>query len=410
MEQEKAHGMVYSFVYSVNEVIVQKPEHYDEDEIHEIWNSYEDEDIPEKEKINIIAIMLESYNDFSKFDLPFSKYPYDSLDWIKENSFHGSIVNNMFGGGTAFVERYFLRGSYYYSRYYKPVNSYVWYLKDQGYKTISMHPNSGGFYNRQNINPKLGFDEFYYMENYFQNFDKGGKHFMDKNLYPHILKNYKENTKDNTPYFNFTVTMQNHGPYDSSSLEEEYIARENFSSDESYYIVNNYFHGIQASSNALKEFLKTLEKEEKPTLVIAFGDHNPFLGEEDIGYKDLNIDVDSSQIPTYLNRSRTPYIVWGNPSLQENFGNLLKGEGPEISAQFLMGTAFEQFHWKGPKYMQIVREELPKVDIFNDRLTRSQGEFFTSESNKYKEIEDFVKNLDYYNNKMFYYDPLWKEK
>lgn len=403
VEQEKAHGMIYSFFYSINDVVAKKPEKYNEKKIASIWNSYDDADIKENEKINIIAIMLESYNDFSKFGINFSKYPYESFDYIKKNSLNGRIVNDMFGGGTAFVERYFLRGSFYYSRYYRPVNSFVWYFKNQGYSTVAMHPHNGGFYNRLNINPKLGFDKFYYMENYFKDFNKGGKHFIDDNLYKHILKDYEEETKNNNPYFNFTVTMQNHGPYDDKNIDEEYIFRNNFSSDESYNIVNNYFHGIKSSSDALKDFLEEIDKNKNPTLVILFGDHNPFLGDNDIGYDDLNVDISGSTLSSYLDKSTTPYIIWGNNSLENKFNKNFIGQGPEISTQYLMNYVFKQLGWKGPKYMQIIDNEMPKLKVFNDRFANYDKEYYYSDDKEFEEIQDFIKSLDYYNNDNFYY-------
>lgn len=403
VEQEKAHGMVYAFVHSLNEIITTKPQDYDEKSTREVWNKYDDCPIEEDKKINIIAIMLESYSDFSEFDLNFSRDPYQSFKEIKENSIHGRLVNNMFGGGTAFVERSFLLGSSYYSRYYRPVNSYVWYLKTQGYKTMAMHPHNGGFYNRRNVNPKLGFDDFLYMENYFKDYEKGGKHFSDENLREHIIKDYKKQTQDGSPYFSFTVTMQNHGPYDKDSSEEIYLDPSIFSSQETSNIVNNYFDGIKSSGDSLKKLLDDVNDFESPTLVIAFGDHKPFLGQDDVGYKDMGIDVSPDSVKTYLNRSTTPYIIWANDSLKKSYGKDFMGQGPEISSQVLMNYAFQELGWTGPKYMQILRGEIPGLSVFNDNLLKYDGKYYNPDSKKFKEVQNFIKSLDYFANKNFYY-------
>ena len=403
VEQEKAHGMVYAFVHSLNEIITTKPDGYDEKSTREVWTSYDDLDIPNDEKINIIGIMLESYSDFSDYNIDFSKDPYKSFREIKESSIQGRLINNMFGGGTAFVERSFLLGSSYYSRYYRPVNSYVWYLKSQGYKTMAMHPHNGGFYNRRNVNPKLGFDDFLYMENYFKDYEKGGKHFTDENLREHIIKDYKKQTQDGSPYFSFTVTMQNHGPYESSKSSEEYIPKENFSTEESYNIVNNYFTGIKSSGDSLKKLLDDVNDFESPTLVIVFGDHKPFLGQDDIGYKDLGIDISADKKESYLNRCSTPYILWANESLKKSLNKDFVGEGPEISSQFLMNYAFKELGWTGPKYMQIIQKELPGLSVFNDNILKYEDLYYDSESEKFKEIQRFIKSIDYFANKNFYY-------
>lgn len=403
VEQEKSRGMVYAFVHSLNEIITTKPDGYDEKSTREVWTSYDDLDIPSDKKINIIGIMLESYSDFSEYNIDFSKDPYKSFREIKENSIHGRLINNMFGGGTAFVERSFLLGSSYYSRYYRPVNSYVWYLKSQGYKTMSMHPHNGGFYNRRNVNPKLGFDDFLYMENYFKDYEKGGKHFTDENLREHIIKDYKKQTQNGSPYFSFTVTMQNHGPYESLKSSEEYIPKENFSTEESYNIVNNYFTGIKSSGDSLKKLLDNVNDFESPTLVIVFGDHKPFLGQDDVGYKDLGIDISADKKEGYLNRCNTPYILWANESLKKSLNKDFVGEGPEISSQFLMNYAFKELGWTGPKYMQIIQKELPGLSVFNDNILKYEDVYYDSESEKFKEIQRFIKSIDYFSNKNFYY-------
>lgn len=403
VEQEKARGMVYAFVHSLNEIITKKPDGYDEKSTREVWTYYDDLDIPSDKKINIIGIMLESYSDFSEYNIDFSKDPYKSFREIKENSIHGRLINNMFGGGTAFVERSFLLGSSYYSRYYRPVNSYVWYLKSQGYKTMSMHPHNGGFYNRRNVNPKLGFDDFLYMENYFKDYEKGGKHFTDENLREHIIKDYKKQTQNGSPYFSFTVTMQNHGPYESLKSSEEYIPKENFSTEESYNIVNNYFTGIKSSGDSLKKLLDNVNDFESPTLVIVFGDHKPFLGQDDVGYKDLGIDISADKKESYLNRCNTPYILWANESLKKSLNKDFVGEGPEISSQFLMNYAFKELGWTGPKYMQIIQKELPGLSVFNDNILKYEDVYYDSESEKFKEIQRFIKSIDYFSNKNFYY-------
>ena len=401
VEDAKAHGMVYAFIYSAKDVLAEPPENYNEDAVKALWDQYADAPIEADQKINVVAIMLESYNDFSQFDLPFAQDPYESFHAVQKDSIHGKIVNNMFGGGTAFVERYFLNGSSYYGRYYKPFNSYVHYFKSQGYTTLALHPHDGGFYNRRNINPKLGFDKFYYMENYFNDFHDGDGYFPDDKLYDHLLT---LNRKAAAPFFSFTVTMENHGPYDAASAEAVYIPRDYFSDDGNFNQMNNYLHGIKDSGDALKALVDRLDEEKTPTLLIAFGDHNPALGQETDGaYRDLGIDVDAGKLKSYLNRCRTPYIIHANPALKERCGRPFLGEGPDLSPQFLMNYAFRCLDWTGPKYMQIIQEKLPDVTVLNDQLIKKDGQYYPSGSDEFDAVQHFIRSLDYYNNGHFYY-------
>lgn len=401
VEDAKAHGMVYAFIYSARDLFTQPPDNYDEAAVEKIWKAYDDAPIPEDKKINVVAIMLESFNDFSQFNLPFEPDPYENFHAIQKNSIHGKIVNNMFGGGTAFVERYFLNGSSYYARYYRPFNSYVHYFKSQGYTTLALHPHDGAFYNRRNVNPKLGFDKFYYMENYFKDYDDGNGYFPDRKLYDHLLTLNKNAT---APYFSFTVTMQNHGPYKADSADTLYLPRNLFSNDANCNQINNYLHGIKDSGDALKYLVEHLEKEDAPTLLVVFGDHNPALGQETDGsYHDLGIDVGADQLDGYLNRCRTPYILWANSALKARTGLDFVGEGPDLSPQYLMNYIFHYLGWTGPRYMQIINRELPEMTVVNDQVIKNEGRYLFPKDEEFDAVQQFVKSLDYYNNKHFYY-------
>ena len=130
-------------------------------------NPIEDADIPEDQKVNIVTIMLESYNDFSKFDLDFNVDVYGPFESIKENAYSGELVTNIFGGGTIDTERAFLTGIKDLPSF-KSSNKFICVVfENQGYYTEAMHPCYGWFYDRRNIDTYLGFDNFYYLENYY---------------------------------------------------------------------------------------------------------------------------------------------------------------------------------------------------------------------------------------------------
>ena len=141
-----------------------KPEGYDEEKAKEILASYEYDNIPENEKVNIISIMLEAYNDFSEFEgVELGIDVYENFHNIQKESISGKLITNIFAGGTVNTERAFLTGYQNHPKYYSYTNSFVWYLREQGYRTEAMHPITGSFYNRRNINEYLGFESLIIM-------------------------------------------------------------------------------------------------------------------------------------------------------------------------------------------------------------------------------------------------------
>ena len=69
-EQYIARGFVYPFLYSTNDALEFAPDGYRASEAEALLQSYEETDIPADKKVNLIGIMLEAYNDFSRFDVP----------------------------------------------------------------------------------------------------------------------------------------------------------------------------------------------------------------------------------------------------------------------------------------------------------------------------------------------------
>lgn len=79
------------------------------------------------------------------------------------------------------------------------------------------------------------------------------------------------------------------------------------------------------------------------------------------------------------------------------------GKGPDLSPQYLMNYAFRYLGWTGPKYMQIMEEKLPEVTVVNDQVIKNEGRYLFSKDEEFDAVQQFVKSLDYYNNKHFYY-------
>ncbi|MBR0320742.1 MAG: hypothetical protein IIX10_06745, partial [Clostridia bacterium] len=75
--KEAGYGFFWSFLRSVDEAFPGKPEGYSEEKVQELLGRYQDEPIPENERVNVVFTMLESYSDLSVFDsINFTADPY----------------------------------------------------------------------------------------------------------------------------------------------------------------------------------------------------------------------------------------------------------------------------------------------------------------------------------------------
>ena len=395
----QARGFVYPFIYSYTYAVEKEPENYDPIRAENLLKTYSYAAIPEEEKINIIGIMLESYNDFSKFDLEFPIDPYQNFHELQKEGISGNLVTNIFAGGTVSTERSFLNGYQNHPGYQKKTNSFVHYFNEQGYYTEALHPSYGWFYNRRNINDYLGFANFYYIENYF------GKIIDDKTLFPEIIKGYEANKKRNQPYFNFTVTYQNHGPYSEGNIaDNQYLVRKTGVEDAEYHLLNNYLNGIYKTDQALKELFDYFREQSEPVVIVIFGDHNPLLGDGNSGYIQQGIDLNMGTVQGFKNYYETPYLIWGNEAAKSTLNTELVGQGEDFGPSYLMPKLFEALGWKGNEYMQYLFDEYEIMPVMNQAYYLMNGEWVKELNDEQKKIYD-----DYVNTEYYYSHNYWDE-
>lgn len=374
-QQFQSKGFLYPFIYSITDIKDRQLEGYDEEEAKKVLEGYQYHPIEEDEKVNIITIMLEAYNDFTKFDsVEIDESVYNEFHLLEEESLRGKVVTNVFAGGTTNTEWGFLSGYNSHPRYLKNTNSFPWYFKEQGYFTETMHPNYGWFYNRRNVNEYIGFDNFDYYENRFQDIDE--EFLDDKDFFKYVIQGYEESREKGKPYFHFSTTYQNHGPYSLEKLTNiEYLKREKEYTDREYNIINNYLAGIKETSQAVSQLVDYYRDEDEPVILIFYGDHNPWLGEENSGYKMMEIDMDLGTKEGFLNYYETPYIIWANDNAKDVFQKDFIGDMPSISPNFLMVQLFEYLDWKGNEYMGYLQDVKDRFDVNHDMYFKEDGEY-----------------------------------
>ncbi len=408
-QQYIARGLLYPFLHSVPDAIPHPPEGYSEREAEELLSRYEDADIPEDKKVNIVGIMLEAFADFSGFEqIEFQQDVYAGLHALEAESYSGTLLTNIFAGGTVNTERGFLTGDP--SGEYAPrakTSSYVWYLKDQGYRTSGDHPSFQWFYNRENVNAYLGFDSYRYVENYYTQFTNGWVA-NDVIFMPELTASIQEQLKDAAPLFSFSVSYQGHGPYTTDQCwwggVDDYIA--NYELDtESRYILANYLGSVMDTQSRLLAMADTFRASDEPIVLVVFGDHKPWLGNGNSVYNALGIDLSQSTDESIYTYWSTPYLIWANDAAEKAIGHDLVGEGPTVSPCFLMDVLFEQLGWEGDAYMQAVRSCRAAVPVVH-----TAGFYLTADGTLTRQLDETqaelvrqLENLAYYRKHHFLY-------
>lgn len=422
VNQYNTKGMIYSFLHQYNITKMTVPEGYDANDFAELeqtqWNAPEEKEYP-----HIIMIMGEAFSDLSENPhLDFTGYrdPLQNFKAISnsENAYSGHIVVPNFGGGTSNTEYDVLTGCS--TRYLdNPLPSYNFIhgnfdgmprqLQKVGYETLSIHPGYAWFYNRQNVYPDLGFQNCYFLEDSFDLETQGyGGYINEGATMDKIIDTLDTHIKEkDSPLFSFTVTIQNHGPY-----EKHYgTLAPNFSTDvpldeNQTDLLTQYFAGIIDADEQIGRLQAYAENSDEPIVLVYFGDHLPGFsnGMEFFDLLDYPIDANGTpeeQLAVY----ETPYFIWQNDSAENLCGNInnmvAELELPTnglMSSQFLGTTVLEMFvsGYESPLHSlnDKLRRELPVCakNIYVD----AEGNYTELISEKQQKMVQTLKNWQYY--------------
>ncbi len=234
------------------------------------------------EAVDVIVIQSEAFIDITKVEeMTFSKEPLTHYKLWREKSQHGLLKVPVNGGLTCNSEFELLTGIRQNSISYltfvdrvakqkEKVNSLAWLLKANGYSTLGIHPHLRTYFNRDVVYPLMGIDKFISVEN-FPEPKRYGSWVRDKDDFDMVLKQLNKGTKKK---FIFNVTVQNHAPF-CAKPEPITVTSKAFVNDEDKISMQNYATGLYQTDLELDRFMKAIDKRERRTIVVFYGDHQP---------------------------------------------------------------------------------------------------------------------------------------
>lgn len=364
-------GCIYPFLYSFRDMFPTPPEGYVEAEAAALLAKHPGGDIPEDRKVSVLGIMLEAFCDLTDFpalaEEPGVAAMYEPWHALEAESVSGDLLTNIFAGGTVDSEWAFLTGYTSHGEFRKNTDSYVWYLKGQGYQTFGSHPGYGWFYNRQNVNRYLGFDEYWFTEDHYGALVGPADALRDSDdlLAGELLAQLQERVQAG-PCFSFSVSYQNHGPYETTSAGAEYLTNTGLT-EETRNIFNNYLAGVDSTIAAMTGLADGLEAMEEPVVLVLFGDHKPWAGNGNSAYAEIGADFDLGNTEGFYSYYSTPYVIWANSAAKRALGNDFTGDGGDFSPCFLMTELFDLCGWEGSGFMGLSRELRAITPLVHER-------------------------------------------
>ena len=364
----RKNGCVLTFMRSIQLMMIHKPDGYSANAAEEIATPYRSESTAgNAKKPNVIAIMDEAFADLQAVgDFRTSEDVMPFYHSLTKNTVKGFSYVSVFGGQTANTEFEFLTGL---SKAFVPASAtpYQLYIKsllpgltthlgDQDYQCmLAFHPFRANGYNRDHVYPNLGFSDFISLKDLDVSASDKIRNFVsDAADFQVIIDQYEQaKKKSNAPFYLFNVTMQNHSGYDQDfdNLDMPISIEEKCDDPE----LKRYLNLIHHSDTALKSLIEYFSKQEDPTVIVFFGDHEPGLSNE-VYSKILGKNVEKLSAEENMDLYKTPFLIWANYDIEEQ-------ENVNISMNYLSTLMLESTGMKLSPFNQFLLDIHKQIPV-----------------------------------------------
>ena len=351
-------GFPYCFCHQFTTYPVDKPEGFSKSEAAG-WETGEQSGLGKD--VNIIMVMNEAFSDItdgSMFNWAEGDDPLPNLHALQNDphALTGHIVVPGFAGGTANTEFDVLTGmqtnalSDTTTSAMRVINrnldSLFRVFDADGYRTSFYHPGDAWFYNRENVYRWLGAEHEVFAKD-MKDLEYKGRWVTDDYMAGQIEQEFETAVSEGRPLFNYTTTIQNHMSYTADKYGEGHtfapVSVTADISDETRTMLEVYTEGVRDADAMLGRLTAYFAERSEPVVLVFYGDHLPYLGDNQKGYAELGSEVaiaenDRTDI---LCSYKTPYVIWTNAAAADALDweaaakQLALPEDGTVSAAFL---------------------------------------------------------------------------
>ena len=374
-------GFPYAFCHHFTTYLVDRPEGFRRAEA-EGWETGDRTGLGKD--VSVVMVMNEAFSDLTDealFSYHGGNDPLPNLHALREDphALSGRVVVPGFAGGTANTEFDVLTGmqttalSTSTSSAMRVVNrnldSLFRVFGNDGYETSFYHPGDNWFYNRENVYRWLGAGETLFVGDMESPEYKG--RWVTDDYAASLIEAAFEQAEG--PLFHFTTTIQNHMSYTADKYGPDYEFPPTGIpglSAEVETLLSVYVEGLRDADAMLGRLWRYFAAQEKPVVLVYWGDHLPYLGDNQLGYRQLGVDVfPGPEGQENLAAYQTPYVIWANDAAAEALDWDRAAEAlnlPETVSACFLGAAVLELTGRGEEspwfaFLNELRWELPVV-------------------------------------------------
>ena len=393
----QVNGPILNSLNYIDLQIMDKPENYSQSQITKLYQKYQKlaDQINKTRKNNlsdqtVIFNLSESFMDPTTFPtIKFAKGTKDPIPYIhslKNSTTYGSMLSAGYGGGTANMEWESLTGfnmgafSTRLTPYVQVVPQYRYYPTIGANFTYSsaVHPFIGTYYSRIEDYKRFKFNKFVYLGSKYKIIDQKklgtNSYNSDFTTYANGLKQI--NSREGGQFINL-ISIQNHMPYNNWYPKNYYagkISGDLFSDGDVRTQIATYVMGTHYTDQAVKKFIKQIDKIKKPITMVFYGDHYPSIVSQSY----------TSKYPVEMHSTR--YFIYSNKYARQHGAKAkLASKTNYVNTSDFIAMLLEQTNSKVTAYQALLTEVHKKLPALTISYSDDSG--FTLVDQKGKEVD-----------------------
>jgi phosphoglycerol transferase MdoB-like AlkP superfamily enzyme len=356
-------------------------------------------------------------------------YPQISVGTSSDTEFTLNTSMMPVSSGTVFVS--------YYKRTFVSIPKL---LGEQGYYTFSAHANNASMWNRNNMHPRLGYQEMYFKDtfDFDEKKDRVGLGLKDEEFFRQMGEKLEKIEDEHEHYMGTLIQLSNHSPFAATEQNPE-IYEELGALDltNTYTYTNprtgaqevktddylkgtklgNYLISVHYADLSLGKFLEYVENSDyyDNTIFVFYGDHDAKLDKSEFQYyynydkkTGVTYNEKDSEYVNYdyfaneINR-KTPLIIW---TKNKEKAALLKGVNNNVMGMYdILPTLGNMMGFYSPYALghDIYDIGEDNVVVFPNSNFVTNTIYYSASANNYLTLkenavidEDYIKNLKDY--------------
>lgn len=409
-------GFPYFFCYHFSAYKLTRPEGFDRKAVE----VYETGDTPSPgADVHVVIVMNEAFYDLTNNEVFLYDPEDDPLGCFNalaadDRTISGCIVVPNFAGGTANTEFDVMTGmrtnvvsssGSSFRVFNRNLDSVLRVYQNAGYHTLYMHPGNPWFYNRENVYPYLGSEEELFMDD-LADVRRKGRWITDETVTDNLIAEFEETVSAGKKFCGMAVTIQNHMSYTPDKYGTDVEVRPAQTSvelsEQAQSLVSVYIEGLRDADAMLGELHEYFAASSEPVVLVYYGDHLPYLGDNRLAYRELGLPAGEEQGENPFAGFETPFLIWYNDAAQAALGDapgsLDLPEDGSISASYLGAVLLELTGHREDSpwfaFLNDLRRELPVAH--NGQYRTADGKLTDSLSPELSQQIEKWQNWSYY--------------